>query len=112
MMRFNRSASDSRAKNAGQDDMRLAMGLILMVTAMIGGGAAARDGLVLQELAPNGRLRAGLAYAPAATPVFVVKDADGKVHGVPFDLATALAESLDLPLEIFVAATTGELAEA
>jgi polar amino acid transport system substrate-binding protein len=67
---------------------------------------------VTKELAPTGKLRIGVAYAPAPTPVFVAKDARGEVHGVPLDLGTALAKALGVPSEIRVAATTGELTAA
>jgi polar amino acid transport system substrate-binding protein len=67
---------------------------------------------VKKELVPTGKLRIGVAYAPAPTPVFVAKDARGEVHGVPLDLGTALAKSLGVPSEITVAATTGELTDA
>jgi polar amino acid transport system substrate-binding protein len=66
----------------------------------------------MKELAPTGRLRIGVAYAPAPTPVFVAKDARGEVHGVPLDLGTALATALGVPSDIRVAATTGELTDA
>jgi polar amino acid transport system substrate-binding protein len=67
---------------------------------------------MMKELVPTGRLRIGVAYAPAPTPVFVAKDARGEVHGVPLDLGTALAETLGVPSEIRVTATTGELTDA
>jgi polar amino acid transport system substrate-binding protein len=66
----------------------------------------------MKDLVPTGKLRVGIAYAPAPTPVFVAKDATGQAHGVPLDLGTALARSLNVPAEIIVAATTGELTEA
>ena len=66
----------------------------------------------MNELAPTGALRVGVAYAPAPTPTFVAKDADGEVHGVPRDLGTALANALGVPVALTVAATTGELTDA
>ena len=66
----------------------------------------------MKQLVPTGRLRVGVAYAPAPTPIFVAKDAAGEVHGVPRDLGTALAKALGVPIEIVVAATTGELTDA
>jgi len=66
----------------------------------------------MRELVPTGRLRAGVAFAPAPTPIFVVKDAAGDVHGVPCDLGAALAKALGVPVEFVVAATTGELMDA
>jgi polar amino acid transport system substrate-binding protein len=66
----------------------------------------------MKELAPTGRLRVGVAYAPAPTPTFAAKDAAGNVHGVPCDLGSALANALGVGLEMTVAATTGELTDA
>ena len=66
----------------------------------------------MKQLVPTGRLRVGVAFAPAPTPIFVVKDAAGDVHGVPCDLGAALAKALDVPVEFVVAATTGELTDA
>jgi polar amino acid transport system substrate-binding protein len=76
------------------------------------GRAAATEDKLMKELVPTGKLRVGVAYAPAPTPVFVAKDARGEVHGVPLDLGTALAKALGVPSEIVVAATTGELTDA
>jgi polar amino acid transport system substrate-binding protein len=67
---------------------------------------------VMRELVPTGKLRVGVAFAPAPTPIFVVKDAAGGVHGVPRDLGAALAKALGVPVEFVVAATTGELTDA
>lgn len=67
---------------------------------------------MIEQLAPTGTLRVGIAYAPAPTPLFAAKDASGEFRGVPRDLGEALAKSLGVPVEITVAATTGELTEA
>jgi polar amino acid transport system substrate-binding protein len=67
---------------------------------------------VLDELAPTGKLRVGLAYAPAVTPLFVAKDAAGRPHGVSLDLGNALSNALGVPPDVLVAATTGELTDA
>ena len=66
----------------------------------------------MQELVPTGKLRVGVAYAPSPTPVFVAKDVNGNVRGVPLDIGTALAKALGVPVELIVAATTGELTDA
>ena len=92
--------------------MRAAVLLSLLIGLALGGEAAASEESVMRELAPSGKLRVGVAYAPAPTPVFVVKDASGEVHGVPRDLGAALAKGLGVPFEIVVAATTGELTDA
>ncbi|MDH8222610.1 hypothetical protein QIG51_27320, partial [Klebsiella pneumoniae] len=40
---------------------------------------------VLKELAPTGKLRVGLAYAPSPTPIFVARDG-ANVSGPAFDI--------------------------
>jgi polar amino acid transport system substrate-binding protein len=66
----------------------------------------------MSELAPTGKLRAGLAFAPALSALFVVKEPDGKPRGVPADLVNALAEELGVPVEFMLAPNTGELTDA
>jgi polar amino acid transport system substrate-binding protein len=83
----------------------------LLLPLSISAATAAEDD-VMKELIPTGKLRAGIAYAPAKTPVFVTKDALGQVEGVGLDLAKALARSLGVEVELYVAATTGELTDA
>jgi len=92
--------------------MKLAALLASLLALSIGGEARAVEDAVMKELVPTGKLRVGVAYAPAPTPVFVTKDASGGVRGVPHDLGTALANALGVPAEIVVAATTGELTDA
>jgi polar amino acid transport system substrate-binding protein len=60
----------------------------LLLALSISTGAAAVGDDVRTELVPTGRLRVGVAYAPAPTPIFVAKDAAGDVHGVARDLGT------------------------
>src|ERR1700693_1343555 len=71
-----------------------------------------RRGPVMMELAPSGRLRIGVAYAPSATPLFVVMDAAGAPHGVTVDLGRALAQRLGVAAEFVVAPNTNKLTEA
>jgi polar amino acid transport system substrate-binding protein len=84
----------------------------LMLALSVGAAATAVEESVMKELVPTGRLRVGVAYAPAPTPIFVAKDAAGEVHGVARDLGAALAKALGVPLELVVKATTGELTDA
>ena len=84
----------------------------LMLVLSINTEASAVQDNILKQLVPTGKLRVGVAYAPAPTPIFVTKDAAGDVHGVPLDLGNALAKTLDVPVEIVVVATTGELTDA
>jgi polar amino acid transport system substrate-binding protein len=63
-------------------------------------------------LAPNGRLRVAIAVAPAPSVFFAVRDAAGAPSGVTVDLAQALADEMDLPLELIVYPNSGELTDA
>jgi polar amino acid transport system substrate-binding protein len=83
----------------------------LVFACLLWTSAFAEDA-VMKELVPTGKLRVGIAYAPTPTPVFAAKDAQGEVHGVQRDIATALAKQLGVPMDIVVKATTGELTEA
>jgi polar amino acid transport system substrate-binding protein len=92
--------------------MKAATLLGLALVLSIGTGASAVEDTVMKQLVPTGKLRVGVAYAPAPTPIFVAKDAAGDVHGVPRDLGNALAKSLGVPVELVIVATTGELTDA
>jgi polar amino acid transport system substrate-binding protein len=84
----------------------------LMLALIASATASAADDNVIKELAPGGKLRVGVAYAPAPTPLFVAKDSGGDFHGVPRDLGTALGKALGVPVELVVAPTTGEVTNA
>ena len=64
-----------------------------------------------RELTANGKLRVGIAYAPAPTPLFIVKDADGTPRGVTVDLGHALAKKLGISVEFVIAPNTGLLTD-
>ena len=66
----------------------------------------------MNELIPTGKLRVGVAWAPSASPLFVVKDKDGQPRGVTVDLAHELASELGVAVELMVAPNTGELVDA
>ena len=66
----------------------------------------------MNELTQAGTLRVGVAAAPSASPLFVVKEKDGQPRGVTVDLAHELANELGVPLELMVAPNTGELVDA
>src|ERR1700712_3323059 len=66
----------------------------------------------MEQLIPTGKLRVGVAFAPALSALFVVKDANGKPRGVTVDLAADLARTLGVPIEFMVAANTGLLTDA
>jgi polar amino acid transport system substrate-binding protein len=66
----------------------------------------------MHELIPTGKLRVGLAVAPAVSALFVVKDKDGAPHGVTVDIANELAHELGVEVEFMLAHNTGELTDA
>jgi polar amino acid transport system substrate-binding protein len=82
---------------------------------MPAGSAPPADGptsATLDELAPTGKLRVGVAAAPSRSALFVVRDANGEPSGVTVDLGRQLAGKLGVPVEFFVAPNTGELVTA
>src|SRR5437868_10812423 len=93
-----------RARPAGGEDApprerrmkALTTGLLL---AMLLGGVAAANENLMKELAPTGKLRVALVFAPSKSVFFVVKEADGKPQGVTAEIADALGKKLSLPVE-------------
>jgi polar amino acid transport system substrate-binding protein len=74
--------------------------------------AAERAGL-LNELAPRGTLRVGIAVAPVGSAFWATRDdVTGEPRGVTVDLGRALASALGVPLELVVFQNSGELTEA
>jgi polar amino acid transport system substrate-binding protein len=83
----------------------------LLLTTLLAAGAVGRDNAV-KELAPTGKLRVALVFAPEKSIFFVVKDANGKPHGVTADIAGALANKLNLPLEYVLFPNSGLATDA
>ena len=66
-----------------------------------------------KDIAPQGRLRVGIATAPVASVFFCRPDEkSGEPRGVPVDLGAELAAALDVPLELVVYPNSGELTAA
>jgi len=66
-----------------------------------------------KDIAPQGKLRVGIATAPVASVFFCKPDEQsGEPRGVPVDLGAALARELDMPLELVVYPNSGELTAA
>lgn len=65
----------------------------------------------LKQLAPTGKLRGGIVFAPAASVFFAIQKGSA-VRGVTVDLATAFADELKLPLELKMFPNSGEATEA
>jgi len=66
----------------------------------------------VKELAPTGKLRVALVFAPEKSIFFVVKDANGEPRGVTADIAGALATKLNLPLEYVLFPNSGLATDA
>lgn len=92
-----------------RDFLLLASTLVLPACA----SRPAADPAALRELAPTGKLRAGIAVGAVSSPTWSVRDpATGQPRGVTVDLATALAAQLGVPLELKPYASTGAITDA
>jgi polar amino acid transport system substrate-binding protein len=83
----------------------------LMLALLVAGGASANES-TMKELAPTGKLRVALVFAPSMSVFFVVKDAGGKPRGVTADLADALGKQLKLPVEYVLFPNSGLATDA
>jgi polar amino acid transport system substrate-binding protein len=83
----------------------------LLLALAFAGGAAANEN-IMKELAPTGKLRVALVFAPSKSVFFVLKDADGKPQGVTADIAAALGKSLNLPVEYVLFPNSGQATDA
>lgn len=70
------------------------------------------DPAARNELAPRGRLRAGVVRAPQAGVFFVAVGADGAPQGVTADIFLALGEALGLAVDFGVFPNSGECTDA
>jgi polar amino acid transport system substrate-binding protein len=84
---------------------------MLLVAALAATGAAGQENTGLKELAPTGKLRVGIVFAPAASVFFVTKDADDQPHGVTVDLGTLWAQA-GVPVEFMMAPNSGLVTDA
>ena len=86
-----------------------ALGLLL---AVLSGGPATANETLMKEIAPTGKLRVAVVFAPSAGAFFVAKEADGKPNGVTADIAAALAKKLNLPIEYVLLPNSGLATDA
>ena len=86
--------------------------IVLVAVIGAGSGAAGEEDALLREIAPTGKLRVGVVFAPLGSAFFVTRDGDGKPHGVTVDLGSALAQELGVPFEFFLAPNSGEVTQA
>jgi len=84
----------------------------MLAGALVASGAAAQESMAVKELIPTGKLRVGVVFARAASPFFVVKEANGEPCGVTVDLARELGRRLDVPVEFMVVPNSGLVTDA
>jgi Iap family predicted aminopeptidase len=78
--------------------MKALMVFAFMLVVSVTMRAAASEDEALKQLVPTGKLRIGVAYAPAPTPVFVVKALAGRFAAFPVILAWHLRKPSACPL--------------
>jgi polar amino acid transport system substrate-binding protein len=82
-----------------------------MLAMLFMGNATANEN-AMKELAPAGKLRVGIVYAPVMSTFFVIKDETGKPKGVTADIGEALGKKLNLPVEFVLYANSGQVTDA
>lgn len=85
--------------------------LVSLATALLAGSASANES-AMKELAPTGKLRVGLVFAPVMSTFFVIKDDTGKPKGVTADIGEALGKKLNLPVEFMLFPNSGQAVDA
>jgi polar amino acid transport system substrate-binding protein len=90
----------------------LVSGLLGAFIIAMATGAAAQDAAGIKELTPTGKLRAAIAYGPAPSALYVLRDAPGKFRGVTIDLSNELAKKLGVALEFVPYLASGEIQAA
>jgi len=85
------------------------IGFVGALTIAMASGAAADDSAAKSELAPTGKLRAAIAWGPAPSGLYALKDGAGGYRGVTVDLANALAKKLGVPVEYYAVSASGEI---
>jgi len=74
-------------------------------------GSAAADESLMKELAPTGKLRVGVVFAPSKSLFFNVKDGE-RATGITADIAAALAQKLGVPVEQLLFPNSGLATDA
>ena len=90
----------------------LIRGILLAAMTLAAAATAGDVAVARRELASTGKLRVGVVSAPKATVFFVAEDTDGRPRGVTADLSHELAQTLDVPIEFFIAHNSGEVTDA
>jgi polar amino acid transport system substrate-binding protein len=83
----------------------------LIISLLLAGSAAANES-AMKELAPTGKLRVALVFAPSLSLFFNVKQADGTPRGITTDLADELGGKLGVPVERMLFPNSGLATDA
>lgn len=84
--------------------------ILASLTAACAAAPSDSTSAVLRELAPTGKLRVAIGVAPTPSAFYAIKDPPtGSFRGVTIDLATALAQELDVPVEFIAYRGSGEI---
>lgn len=89
--------------------MRMPTACGLMLALLIGGASANES--AMKELAPTGKLRVALVFAPSKSLFFNVKDGERAI-GITADIAEALGQKLGLAVEQTVFPNSGLAVDA
>jgi hypothetical protein len=84
---------------------------VLLLASLLAGNASAQE-TTMKELAPTGKLRVGIVFAPVMSTFFVIKDETGKPKGVTVDIGEALGKKLNLPVEFVLYPNSGQVTDA
>lgn len=89
--------------------MKILTTAVLIVAGFL--GSAAADERLMKELAPTGKLRVGVVFAPSKSLFFNVKDGE-RAAGITADIAAALAQKLGVPVEQLLFPNSGLATDA
>jgi polar amino acid transport system substrate-binding protein len=82
-----------------------------LTLALLCAGPASAQESTMKELAPTGKLRVGLVFAPSKSLFFNIKEGD-KAVGITADIAAAFAEKLGVPVEQTIFPNSGLATDA
>lgn len=88
--------------------VKLALAWLIIFEVVSLGGVQQMSSAAQSQLAPTGKLRAGINFGNA---LLANKDSQGAAHGIAVDLAQELARRAGVPLEIVSYETAGRMAD-
>ena len=86
---------------------------LVLLALLLGSCASMPSDEARQQLLPTGKLRVGIGVGASPSAFWAVKDpATGQPRGVTVDLANALAQKLNVPLQLVIYPNSGEVVAA